>query len=81
MTGTNHHAARELTAAGTWKVARPLRDTSWWHQWRREWRCRRETGHCWHPEEMIDWWCCACSAATEGMPPQRCVYCAGEVTG
>jgi hypothetical protein len=70
-----HHRTRREVAPGVWEIARPLRDTSWWHQWKRQRRCRRETGHCWHPEGLIDWWCCLCSGETDGMPPQECVHC------
>lgn len=37
--------------------------------------CRLATGHCWHPEALIDWWCCMCPAETDGMPPQECTVC------
>lgn len=73
-----HHTNRRRTAAGTWEVARPMRYTSWWDRWREERACRKRYRHCWHPEGMIDWWCCLCSAETEGMPPQRCVQCVAD---
>lgn len=70
-----HHSTHASAAPnGPWEVARPLR-VGWWEQRVREWRCRRETGHCWHPEGMIDWWCCECSGETDGMPAQRCLLC------
>jgi hypothetical protein len=61
--------------SGHWTVARPLHDSSWWHRVWQERACRKSTGHCWHPEAMIDWWCCMCSAEIDGLPPQRCRYC------
>jgi hypothetical protein len=75
----SHHRIL-ATAAGTWGVARPLRDTSWWRRHQAERACRKTLGHCWHPEGLIDWWCCACSGETDGMPEQRCKVCAPEVT-
>lgn len=74
----SHHRVKVRSAAGTLEVARPLRDTSWWHRWRQERACRKATGHCWHPDGFVDWWCCMCSAGTDGMPPQRCVHCATD---
>lgn len=70
-----HHRVRHRTAAGALEIVRPVRDTSWWHRWKAERACRKQLGHCWHPEGMIDWWCCLCSGETEGMPEQRCVFC------
>jgi hypothetical protein len=56
-------------------VPRPQRYT-FWDQWRRERACRRDTRHCYHPADvMIGWFCCMCSADTDGMPDQRCVFC------
>jgi hypothetical protein len=70
-----HHATKRQIAPGIWGHARPLRDTSWWHRLKRERACRKTTGHCWHPDGLIDWWCCMCGADTEGSPPQNCVHC------
>jgi hypothetical protein len=70
-----HHAVSTRSPEGAVYVARPLRDTSWWHRWKQERACRKGTGHCWHPEGLIDWWCCMCSAETDGMPEQECVHC------
>ncbi|MER7280379.1 hypothetical protein ABT369_38680 [Dactylosporangium sp. NPDC000244] len=69
-----HHATLRRVS-GVTEVARPLRGTGW-TQWRAERACRKTIGHCWHPDGMVGWWCCECSAATEGMPEQRCVHCA-----
>jgi hypothetical protein len=71
-----HHASLTEAAPGVWQVARPLRDTSLWHQWRRERACRKTIGHCWHPEAFADWFCCVCSAETGGMPARQCAFCA-----
>jgi predicted kinase len=43
-----------------------------------EWMCRQETNHCWHPDALIDWWCCMCGAEIDGMPPQKCRACAAR---
>lgn len=72
---SRHHAVVRRVAPGVTEVVRPLRDTSWWHRWRQERACRRATGHCWHPEDLIGWWCCMCSGETDGMPKQECGYC------
>jgi hypothetical protein len=71
-----HHASKRQVAPGIWDYARPLRNTSWWHRRKQERACRKTTGHCWHPDGLIGWWCCMCSADTDGMPPQNCVHCA-----
>lgn len=71
----SHHRQRREVAPGVWEIARPLRDTSWWHRWRAERACRKATGHCWHPDGFVDWWCCMCSADTDGMPEHRCTHC------
>ena len=74
----SHHRVRVRTTFGAGEVARPLRDTSWWHRRKQERACRKTLGHCWHPGDgMIDWWCCACSAETDGMPRQECKVCTG----
>lgn len=78
---TSHHR-NHIRVGGVLEVARPLRDTSWWHRWQQERACRKTTGHCWHPDGLIDWWCCMCSAETDGMPAQKCVHClAAEQSG
>lgn len=69
-----HHVTVRRVAPDVTEVARPLRGTGW-TQWRAERACRKSTAHCWHPEGMVDWWCCMCSADTDGMPEQRCTYC------
>lgn len=71
-----HHTVKH-EVGGVWVVSRPLRDTSWWQRRKQERACRRRFGHCWHPEDLVGWWCCLCSAETDGMPPQRCAYCLG----
>lgn len=76
VAGQGHHSVKREVVPGVWEVARPLRDTSRWHRWRQERACRKTTGHCWHPDGFVDWFCCMCSANTDGMPPQRCVHCA-----
>lgn len=75
-----HHTVRREAAPGVWVVARPLRSGSWWFRRREERDCRKVYGHCWHPDGYVDWWCCMCSADTDGMPEQRCIVCtrAGE---
>lgn len=75
-----HHSIMRRVGGGA-EIARPLRDTSWWHRWRAERACRKTLGHCWHPDGLVDWWCCECSAETDGMPKHECTVCAGERTG
>lgn len=73
-----HHSAKtQNLLPGIWEVARPLRDTSRWRRWRRERACRLTVGHCWHADSAWGWWCCECSADTEGMPERRCIHCDG----
>lgn len=76
-TRRHHHVAQEV-APGAWQPAKPARDNSLWHRWKKERACRRETGHCWHPEGFHDWFCCMCAGETEGMPAQKCVHCLAE---
>lgn len=75
-----HHATMRRIAPGVTEVARPLRGTGW-TQWRAERACRKTTGHCWHPDGFVDWWCCSCSAETDGMPEQRCTSCTNAPDG
>lgn len=75
MTATTHHANAREVSPGIWDVARPMRDSSPWHRWKQERACGKATGHCWHPESLIGWWCCMCSAGDDGMPSRECVYC------
>lgn len=75
-----HHRVRREVAPGVWEVARPLRDTSWWHRRKQERACRKTLGHCWHPAGFVDWWCCECSAETDGMPAQECKICVRAAT-
>lgn len=77
MTAAHHGVRQHL--GGTWVIARPLR-AGWWTQRRAERRCRDAIGHCWHPDGYVDWWCCECSAETDGCPPQRCSICQGAGT-
>jgi hypothetical protein len=35
---------------------------------RRHRECRLKGGHWWHPEGMIDWFCCYCGKQTDGFP-------------
>ncbi len=70
-----HHQNLRRVSPGVSEVARPLRDTSWWHRWEAERACRKAYGHCWHPDGFVEWWCCMCSGETDGMPPQECVFC------
>ena len=79
LTEHHHHQVRS-SFGGAWEVARPLRDTSWWHRWRQERACRRTVGHCWHPAGYVDWWCCECSADTDGMPDHNCRLCGDQPT-
>jgi hypothetical protein len=78
VTTVTHHANLREVLPGQWVPARPLRDTSVLHRWRQERACRQQIGHCWHPEDLIGWWCCLCSAETDGMPAHNCRYCAEE---
>lgn len=73
----NHHTVKRKVG-GVLVVVRPLRDSSPWHRWKQERACRRDLGHCWHPESLIGWWCCECSAEIDGMPPQNCSFCLVE---
>jgi hypothetical protein len=76
----SHHAVMRRVApgiSGSTEVARPLRGHGW-TQWRAERVCRKTTGHCWHPEGMVGWWCCMCSGETDDMPRQRCVRCLAD---
>lgn len=68
-----HHSVMRRIG-GVTVVARPLR-AGWWTQRKAERACRKTTGHCWHAEGLVDWWCCMCSGETDGMPEQRCVHC------
>jgi hypothetical protein len=71
MSQTTHpeHPIQQEVAPGVWMPAPPIRDSSWWHQWRRERRCRQAGGHWWHPADaMIRWFCCRCGADRDGMP-------------
>jgi hypothetical protein len=73
---STHHTTF-VRVGGLRVVARPLRDTSWWHRWKAERVCKRAIGHCWHAEvgSWTDWWCCECSGETDGMPAQGCLIC------
>lgn len=79
MSAATHHRVRVRSAAGTQRIARPLRDPSWWRQWRAEQACRKTLGHCWHSAGFVDLWCCNCSGETDGMPEQRCKVCTRPV--
>jgi hypothetical protein len=72
-----HHIVRvQSVFGGPHEVARPLQDGSWLRRIRATRRCRRVTGHCWHPaDEMIMWFCCECGTDTDGMPPKECKIC------
>lgn len=70
-----HHSVRREVVPGVFEVARPLRDTSWWHRRKQERACRKTLRHCWHPEGLIGWWCCECSGEVDGMPTQKCKIC------
>jgi hypothetical protein len=49
--------------------AKPLQDTSPWHQWRRQRACHKAGGHWWHPADaMIEWFCCQCGVNRDGIP-------------
>lgn len=47
---------------------KPLRASWGLLRWRVERACKRDGGHWWHPEGMIDWYCCQCGAERDGMP-------------
>lgn len=71
-----HHGARTQRPGAQPEIVRPPRPASWRERRRRIRACRRQLGHCWHPAGgMVDWWCCECSAETDGNPPQRCRRC------
>lgn len=72
---TTHHSTRVERVPGVWEVAKPLRHTSWWCRFKQERACRKAVGHCWHPEDLIGWFCCSCGGETDGMPAQECVHC------
>lgn len=74
---THHATVHRIPGSRVTEVAKPLRGWGW-TQWRAERACRKATNHCWHPEGMVDWFCCMCAAETDGMPPSRCVHCAGD---
>ncbi len=74
----HHSTMANVPGTKLWHVARPLRPTGWLLRRQIERDCRKRTNHCWHPEGMIDWWCCMCSGETEGMPGQQCMHCVGE---
>lgn len=78
MTQALHHASGRQVSPNFWEPDRPIRDTSPIDRWRREHACRKEVGHCWHPEGLIDWWCCLCAAEMDGMPSQACRYCLAD---
>ena len=75
MTQALHHTKAREVAPGHWAVVKPLRDSSLWHRWKAERACRATVRHCWHPEDLIGWFCCECGAETDGMPAQDCVHC------
>jgi hypothetical protein len=75
MTQALHHTNAREVAPGVWEVAKPLRDSSFWHRGVQERACRKATGHCFHPEDLIGWFCCLCAAETDGMPKQECALC------
>lgn len=75
VSAVNHHGVRLEVIPGHWEVARPARLASPVEQWRRSRECRREFGHCWHPQELILWWCCLCGTDIDGMPSQDCRFC------
>jgi hypothetical protein len=43
----------------------------WLMQLRAEIECVASGGHWWHPDGMIDWFCCQCGAEIDGMPPDN----------
>lgn len=68
MSHPEHTMQREI-APGVWDIAFPMHPKGWLgFKVRRA--CRKRGGHWWHPEPgtMIDWRCCACGAAADGMP-------------
>lgn len=71
-----HHTVGRESAVGVWEPARPERDSV--RPWVRERACRIRTGHCYHPEGLVDWWCCMCGRDEQGMPEQKCVYCVAK---
>jgi len=75
----NHHTGRAYRG-GQWQTAIPLPATGL-RQTIRAYRCRRHTGHCWHPTSaMADWSCCECGATTGGAPADNCKLCAAKET-
>lgn len=76
---SSHHRIRREVAEQVWAVARPVRDPSWLGRRRAQRVCRTSIGHCWHADGPVDWWCCVCSAETDGMPLQECRICLAGV--
>lgn len=72
MSTSHHQTVRRI--GDIMIVARPARGSGL-TQRHRERVCHKTIGHCWHPGGMIDWWCCECSAETDGTPPQNCIHC------
>ncbi len=75
-----HHTIVVRVAPGVTEIARPLRASGFFLRRRLERNCGKTLGHCWHPDGMIDWWCCNCSGDEDGMPPQRCRICTEATT-
>jgi hypothetical protein len=75
VTQALHHTNARQLAPNGWEVVKPLPDSSPWHRWKRDRACHKALGHCYHPEDLIGWFCCECGAETDGMPPQDCVRC------
>lgn len=65
------HQFWESPVSGVWFPARPaVRPYElFWRRWAREWACKRQGGHWWHPADaMIEWFCCRCGKDRDGMP-------------
>lgn len=55
----------------------------WWKQLRREARCRKELGHCWHGDQnsWTYWDCCECGAIDDAFHGNRCTWCVDQELG
>jgi len=56
-------------------VVKPAREVHWWKRWQAERECSKMWGHCYHPEGMVDWFCCMCGHEEDGMPEDECKIC------
>lgn len=65
------HLSWHSYGGGVWFPDQPVRTFElFWRRWAREWACKRQSGHWWHPVHgtMIEWFCCRCGKTCDGMP-------------